>query len=49
MKAHSIGEGIYCRTFDDSDIKDNIAATKKVDLKHIIWILLLIIIILVEN
>ncbi len=29
MKAHSIGEGIYCRTLNDSDIKDNIAAAKK--------------------
>ncbi len=29
MKAHSIGKGIYCRTFDDNDIKENIVASKK--------------------
>ncbi len=29
MKAHSIGKGIYCRTFDDNDIRENIVAAKK--------------------
>ena len=29
MKSHTIGEGIYCRTLSDSDIKDNIASANK--------------------